>query len=170
MHRAAHFLILSLCKFIPTSFPLYSLSFYFLLFSTMPSLSMRAREGNYFSVQLHPSLISSTKEFFNRLMRFNDHRLACTGLKNHAMQEKSEASGNSFRGEMLIIVLKDVRDSLLFKAMAPFMCWSKGYSREGFSWLQLVMRAEHLGCLLDQSDGFFSYSIVVAHFCALSFW
>src|SRR5437588_10798619 len=67
MHRSARFLILSLFKFILTSFPMYSSSFYFLLFSVHASLSMRAREGNHFSVKLHPSLISSTKEFFNRL-------------------------------------------------------------------------------------------------------
>jgi len=46
---------------------MYSSSFYFLLFSTMPSLSRRAREGNHFSVKLHLPLINSTKEFFNRL-------------------------------------------------------------------------------------------------------
>ncbi len=54
--------------------------------------------------------------------------------------------------------------------MAALMRWIKRDTWKRFSWLQLIMFAEHMRGFLDQMDRFLANAIIVARLRPFPFW
>src|SRR5258708_4326862 len=101
-------------------------------------------------------------------MRFEHDGFPCACLKDQTVQEEAHACSDRMVIKMFPCVLKEI--GRRGKTMASLMCGIKRDTWKRFSWLQLIMFAEHMRGFLDQMDRFLANSIIVARLRPFSFW
>src|SRR5258708_12434063 len=93
-------------------------------------------------------------------MRFEHNGFPCACLKDQTVQEEAHACRDGMGIKMFPRVLKEI--GRRGKTMASLMRGIKRDAGKRFSWLQLIIFAEHVRGFLDLMDRFLPIAIIVA--------